>query len=82
MVGDDDQGVGKVELVGAGLESSGVISFVPLLLGRTVKGCIYASMVESESTLIFLLLSTGALTRYTSLFIYKHAYTRVLSSSF
>lgn len=69
MVGDYDQGLGKVVLVGAGLESSGVINFVPLLLGRTVKGCIYGGVrIHSDLPLI---INRCINKVYLSLYIYK-----------
>ncbi|MFX9847871.1 zinc-binding dehydrogenase, partial [Acinetobacter baumannii] len=43
-------GLGTVVLIGAGLETSGELKYVPLLCGRTVKGCIYGG-IRAQSDL-------------------------------
>lgn len=38
------KGLGTVVLIGAGLETSGVINYIPLLCGRVLKGSIYGGV--------------------------------------
>lgn len=38
------QGLGTVVFLGAGLETSGELQYIPLLCGRTIKGTIYGGV--------------------------------------
>ncbi|KAA8533449.1 hypothetical protein F0562_031117 [Nyssa sinensis] len=47
-------GIGTSVLIGAGLQQSGKINFVPLLCGRTLKGSIYGGVkIQSDLPIIF-----------------------------
>lgn len=41
---DDPKGLGTVVFIGAGLEKSGDLNYIPLLCGRTVRGSIYGGV--------------------------------------
>lgn len=48
-----EQGLGTIVLIGAGLETSGVINYIPLLCGRTLKGSIYGGVrIQSDLPVI------------------------------
>lgn len=40
----NQQGLGTTVFIGAGLETSGELKYIPLLCGRTVKGLIYGGV--------------------------------------
>lgn len=39
-----EQGLGTVVFIGAGLEKSGELNYIPLLCGRTIRGSIYGGV--------------------------------------
>ncbi|KAM7480716.1 hypothetical protein LguiB_005299 [Lonicera macranthoides] len=46
-------GLGTIVLIGAGMETSGVINYIPLLCGRTLKGSIYGGVrIQSDLPVI------------------------------